>query len=871
MDLSDTRLIERLCADLPMYARHALTILDKSGKQQRLILNRAQQYIHDRLEKQLAEQGRVRALILKSRQQGSSTYVAARFYHKTSTKFGQRAFIVAHEQKATDNLFSMVKRYHDNNPLKPSTGATNAKELVFDRLDGGYKLATAGSKDVGRSNTAQLLHGCLGAGALVMMYDGSLRAIETLEPGDVVRTKAGVAAPVKGISWHSDQTRTLKIAMNGVPIRATDNHKFWTRNGMVPVSELRVGDELGFPVRHITEEISSVPFSCELSKRKQGGGRSEKHGPESIALTFELGRMLGLYLAEGYIALQTKEPHEPGSVVFACHERELERNSQWIRAICHYSSLNERENKGSKTRMTVAYGRQFAAFVMRMCGRKEGKHLPHEWWRMPREFVRGLLVGYLAGDGHCSQSRDRRIQAPSIVPAITYGMRDVVAALGFGFPSVSYREPGVRHGRNEKAQYTLRITGGAVDSIAPMLGWKMPPRKRTGNSQKIENGFAWLAIESIGDLSDEMVWDIEVDHPDHDYCLTQCATSNSEFGFWDNAESHLAGIGSCVADIDGTEIILESTANGINNKFHQLWQDAEAGRGEWTAIFVPWMWQQEYRAPVPEGFELTAEEVEYKNAYGCDLEQMVWRRNKVVTYGHGFEWLFDQEYPAVPNLAFRSPTADPIISPALVTRAMKSNYKDMHGPLIIGCDPAEFGDDRTAIVFRRGRVCYRIETYEKQEPMEVANRLARYHTEFSPDAMFVDKIGIGAGIVSRLRELGVPVIGINSGERASEPDLYVNQRAEMWYRMQEWFQDQPCRIPNDMALASDLSGPSIKYNAESRKKMVEKKEDMKRRGIRSPDLGDALAISFASTVVSRDNVEYAGRYGSHKAATIAGY
>ena len=468
MDLSDTRLIERLCADLPMYARHALTILDKSGKQQRLILNRAQQYIHDRLEKQLAEQGRVRALILKSRQQGSSTYVAARFYHKTSTKFGQRAFIVAHEQKATDNLFSMVKRYHDNNPLKPSTGATNAKELVFDRLDGGYKLATAGSKDVGRSNTAQLLHG-------------------------------------------------------------------------------------------------------------------------------------------------------------------------------------------------------------------------------------------------------------------------------------------------------------------------------------------------------------------------------SEFGFWDNAESHLAGIGSCVADIDGTEIILESTANGINNKFHQLWQDAEAGRGEWTAIFVPWMWQQEYRAPVPEGFELTAEEVEYKNAYGCDLEQMVWRRNKVVTYGHGFEWLFDQEYPAVPNLAFRSPTADPIISPALVTRAMKSNYKDMHGPLIIGCDPAEFGDDRTAIVFRRGRVCYRIETYEKQEPMEVANRLARYHTEFSPDAMFVDKIGIGAGIVSRLRELGVPVIGINSGERASEPDLYVNQRAEMWYRMQEWFQDQPCRIPNDMALASDLSGPSIKYNAESRKKMVEKKEDMKRRGIRSPD------------------------------------
>ncbi len=97
------------------------------------------------------------ALILKGRQQGVSTYIGGPYYHHCTTQFGQSAFIVAHEQKATDNLFSMVERYHDNNPMGVSTGATNAKELIFDKLDGGYKLATASMEDVGRSNTALTL------------------------------------------------------------------------------------------------------------------------------------------------------------------------------------------------------------------------------------------------------------------------------------------------------------------------------------------------------------------------------------------------------------------------------------------------------------------------------------------------------------------------------------------------------------------------------------------------------------------------------------------------------------------------------------------------------------------------------------------
>lgn len=864
--------LQLLRDNLEVYSAHCLKVKTKGGQIVPFMWNRAQRFVHAALEKQLREQNQVRALILKGRQQGISTYVGGRFYQKTTMQHGKQAFIVAHEQKATSNLYNMVRRYHDHNVIPISTGATNAQELIFDLLDGGYKLATAGTKDVGRSNTAQLLHGCLGAGALVMMADGSLRAIETLEPGDMVRTRRGFEAPVKGISWHPDSTRELRIAMNGLRLRATDSHKFWTRWGMAALADLRVGDELGFPVREITEEIATTRFASELTVRAHGGGRSEAAGPESMPLTFELGRMLGLYLAEGHVDLQTKVPHAPAAVIFACHERELERNTAWVREVGGFSSLSERSNKGSKTRMTNAYGRQFASFVLRMCGRNGGKHLPHEWWRMPREFVRGLLVGYLAGDGHCSPERDRRIQAPSIVPAIAYGMRDVVAALGYGFPSVSFREAGQRGGRNEKAQYTLRITGSAVDAIAPMLGWEMPPRSRVVRDTRIQDGYAWLAIDSIGEPAAETVWDIEVDHPDHDYCLTQCATSNSEFGFWANAQSHLAGIGNTIASGLDTEIILESTGNGLGNAFHLMWQDAEAGVGEYQAIFVPWFWQDEYRAPVRSDLALTPEDITYRDCYGLDMGQMQWRSNKITSYGEGFGWLFDQEYPATAALAFQTGTLNPLVSPHHVSQAAKGDFYDEAGPLIIGCDPASDGagtTDRTCIVFRRGRVVFRVEYHEKLNSMQVAGKLAAYYTEHAPDAIFVDKGGIGTGTVDRLHELNVPVIGVMFGEAASEPDIYANKKAEMWWRMKDWFEEHPNRIVDNAAFVSDICAPQPDVSSNGRK-LLEPKEKLAKRQIRSPDGGDALALTFAEKVLSK--AAMAGRTGgSYQAASKAGY
>lgn len=150
-----------LAEDFEAYAEVALIVRSKAGDLEPLILNSSQRFVHARLQKQLRENGCVRAIILKGRQQGVSTYTEGRFYWKTTHGFGQRAFILTHEDAATQNLFEMAKRFHDNCPddLKPETGAANAKELSFSKLNGGYRIATAGGKPAGRSSTIQLFHG----------------------------------------------------------------------------------------------------------------------------------------------------------------------------------------------------------------------------------------------------------------------------------------------------------------------------------------------------------------------------------------------------------------------------------------------------------------------------------------------------------------------------------------------------------------------------------------------------------------------------------------------------------------------------------------------------------------------------------------
>lgn len=471
----------RLRHDFPLYARVALRILSKDGTVIPLKLNRAQLYIHERLERQREETGRVRALVLKGRQQGCSTLIEARYYWRVSGEQGRRAYILAHEQAASDNLFAMARRYHDLCPpeLRPQTSADSAKALHFSLLDSGYRVSTAGSRETGRSATAYYFHG-------------------------------------------------------------------------------------------------------------------------------------------------------------------------------------------------------------------------------------------------------------------------------------------------------------------------------------------------------------------------------SEFAFWSDAEAHLAGIGQTVPDLPGTEIVLESTANGTGNLFHRMWSAASRGESDYQAIFVPWHWQEEYTRRPPEGFELDDDEAAYADAYGgIDAGRMAWRRAKIATDFHGDASLFDQEYPASPALAFRRSLSDSLIQPIDVQRA-RAPKPDLEafGPVLIGVDPAEYGRDSTAIAVRVGRRVMRIEAHRNKGPMEVAGLVAGLYHELKPAGVFVDVGGVGTGVHDRLIELGYPVTRVHFGGAADERERYANKRAEMYGRLRDWLLDTPCEIPDDDALEGDLTACRYKYDS-SRRLQIESKEDMRRRGVHSPDRADALALTFA--------------------------
>lgn len=480
MDDRERSIRQRLKDDFPHYAERCLKIRTKSGAVVPLKLNEAQQYIHRRVEEQRARTGKVRAVILKGRQQGCSTYIEGRFYWRATHSRGVRAFILTHEEDATNNLFELANRYHENCPelVKPSTSAANAKEMHFDLLDSGYKVGTAGNKSVGRSSTIQLFHG-------------------------------------------------------------------------------------------------------------------------------------------------------------------------------------------------------------------------------------------------------------------------------------------------------------------------------------------------------------------------------SEVGFWPNAQQHAAGVLQAIPDESGTEVFKESTANGPGNYFHKEWQDAEAGLSDYIAIFVPWYWTTEYSKPIPDGFTLDAEEVQYQDAYGLTLEQMAWRRAKIVELKDPM--LFKQEYPATAAEAFQVSGADPYIGPDLVLPARKGEAEAV-GPKKIGVDPARFGDDRTSICYRQGRKVHWIRSYSKKSTMEVVGLVRMAISETKADQCAIDVGGLGAGVFDRLVEL-VPksecqLIQVNSSNSPTDAKKYTNKRAEMWGEVKEWLQNHPASIPDSDELQADLTQIRYSYDSNNALKM-EKKEDMKKRGFRSPDMADALGLTFA--------------------------
>jgi hypothetical protein len=158
-------------------------------------------------------------------------------------------------------------------------------------------------------------------------------------------------------------------------------------------------------------------------------------------------------------------------------------------------------------------------------------------------------------------------------------------------------------------------------------------------------------------------------------------------------------------------------------------------------------------------------------------------------------------------------------------------------------DVARYGDDQSVITRRQGRKCYKQKKFRGKDTMELASIVAREAREYKPDLLLVDGIGIGAGVVDRLRQLGFNVIDVQFGANPVEEDEFYNLRAEAWSEMREWL--KTADIPDDPELHEDMIGPTYHHKNKRELLQLERKEDMQRRGLSSPDCADSLAISFA--------------------------
>lgn len=333
----------------------------------------------------------------------------------------------------------------------------------------------------------------------------------------------------------------------------------------------------------------------------------------------------------------------------------------------------------------------------------------------------------------------------------------------------------------------------------------------------------------------------------------------SEVAYWANAQQHMAGVLQAVPEAPGTEIILESTANGIGGLFYAMCMAALRGDGPYQLIFVPWFLHGEYEAPPPDDWVPSADFAAYGEAHGLSPAQLYWAWQKNGELARGltlpddeFCWQFLQEYPATPEQAFRADRSGALIAAQLVqkARAFDAPSQDQ-APLVLGIDIARGGGDKTRLIDRQGRVAGKAInlTIDLSDLMAVTGHIAREMERLDPDMAFIDGTGMGAGVYDRLRERGFKKITlINFGASPRDGRRYLNKRAEMWGEMAEWLADAGgADLPDTDEFDIDLTAPGYGFDSNSRMKL-ESKEDIKKRLGFSPDLGDALALTFAETI-----------------------
>jgi hypothetical protein len=196
---------------------------------------------------------------------------------------------------------------------------------------------------------------------------------------------------------------------------------------------------------------------------------------------------------------------------------------------------------------------------------------------------------------------------------------------------------------------------------------------------------------------------------------------------------------------------------------------------------------------------------------------------------------------------------DVLIPPSLILAAQNRTLEP--GPVsVLGVDVARFGTDRTILMLRRGPVARIIGDYSKQSTTDTTGRVTTAITEHHINEVRVDGVGVGGGVVDQLVASGYPVVDMQAGAGAADPEHFLNARAEWYWGLRERFEQGDIDIdPEDDELAAQLG--SLKYKFTARQQIqIESKDDMRKRKLPSPDKADALMLANAAVLLDSDEI-----------------
>ncbi len=587
--------------------------------------NQGQRLVEAAILKQERAEVPVRMIILKARKLGISTWIEARGFERCVRDKHQKVLIVAHKDDTASEVLKMAHIMRDN--AAKTDGVATWKFALNHQSTyhiawktptfGEMMIASAqhsGGTAPGRGFTPSFLHMCLAPKTPILAGNGSIVPACELTAGSSVLTHTGRQAKVTVVSCGPPSAangsgRSIKIRpWLGHDIELTPNHPVFTQRGWVPAGELTLADRVAMPVREISNEVRELRLPAWPTKQKFGRGRKPIGAGEAVALDEEFGFAVGYYLAEGSVFYNNGRL--PAGISFARHRAEGNYAGRACSALARFTkSRRITDRVGSLTTHEIVYGAALARMIEDEFGAKDQKRIPDWCFRSGKDFLRGILGGYLSGDGSKTNGYQGEytlatVYATSIRSSLVTQARDIAASLGYGWGAIDEKEAGFRGGRNEKQAWTVRWTGRAARALRGLMGLGQSGEGRPRSEKaQFDGGFVWLGIKSLESAKLDTVYNVEVDHEDHSLRTLHFAVKNSEAAFFPEAADTCQALLNSMPKRASTAVFMESTANGdsgdFRDRFWEAWEERDTPmdqrRQSWQAIFLPWYWFEGYR------------------------------------------------------------------------------------------------------------------------------------------------------------------------------------------------------------------------------------------------------------------------------------